>query len=174
MQKIIKIDVDGVLRNLLPKMCEIYNDYYNECITPNDILDFDLKSTFKKCNNPVDWFFKSNGSYIYLNSKKCFKAKEAIDLLHNKGYYIIIVSNQPTHKQIENTLEWLKENEIYYDSICFTEKKHLILGDIIVDDNIDNLNICHECEKILIDAPYNRVEGNYKRFNNLFDFVKTL
>lgn len=174
MQKIIKVDVDGVLRNLLPKMCELYNDYYNENVTPEDIKNFDLKDSFNKCEDPIEWFFQKNGSYVYLNSTLFFNAKEAMDILHKKGYYIIIVSNQPTHKQIENTLEWLKENEIYYDSICFTEKKHLILGDIIVDDNIDNLNNCHECEKILIDAPYNRIEGNYKRFNNLFEFVETL
>lgn len=174
MQKIIKIDVDGVLRNLLPKMCDIYNDYYEENITPNDILDFDLKNTFKKCDNPIDWFFNTHGSFVYLNSKQCFKAKEAMNILHNKGYYIIIVSDQPTNKQKEDTLEWLKENEIYYDSICFTNKKNIIIGNIVIDDNIDNLNMCNENTKIIIDAPYNRIGCNYNRYNSLYEYVKTL
>ena len=174
MQKIIKIDVDGVLRNMLPKMCELYNNYYNVSITPENVTEFDLKYTFNKCNNPVEWFFQEHGSYIYLNSSPCFMAKEAMDILHKKGYYIIIVSNQPTITQRENTLNWLKIMNIYYDSICFIEKKHLILGDIVIDDNIDNLDQCHECEKILIDAPYNKRCVNYKRFNNLFEYVKTL
>lgn len=174
MQKIIKIDVDGVLRNLLPKMCELYNDYYHDNIVPKDIKEFDLSKTFTKCDNPIEWFFQKHVDYIYMNSNTCFKAKEAMDILHKKGYYIIIVSNQPTFVQKKLTIEWLKNNEIYYDSICFTEKKELIVGDIVVDDNIDNLTICYDSKKILIDAPYNINFNEYKRFNNLFEFAETL
>ena len=29
-KKIIKIDCDGVLRNMLPLMCDLYNDYYDD------------------------------------------------------------------------------------------------------------------------------------------------
>ena len=97
-----------------------------------------------------------------------------MDLLHEKGYHISIVSTQPSFENQYYTLQWLKDNEIYYDSICFTNEKGIILGHIVVDDYPTNLLKCHELEKILIDAPYNKSEKRFKRYNNLFEYVETL
>ena len=172
--KIIKIDCDGVLRDMLPAMCDLYNDHYDENLSTEDITDFDVNKIFTKCPNPESFFFEEHSSYVYLNSPKCEKAKEAMDLLHEKGYHIVIVSHQPSLKRRFNTLQWLDENEIYYDSICFTHEKQMVSGDIIVDDYANNLTNCQENEKILIDAPYNRSETRFKRFNNLYEYVETL
>jgi 5'(3')-deoxyribonucleotidase len=68
----------------------------------------------------------------------------------------------------------LKENDIYYDSICFTKEKGIVLGDIVIDDYPANLVKCNELEKILIEAPYNKNEKSFKRFNTLFEYVETL
>jgi 5'(3')-deoxyribonucleotidase len=56
-KKIIKIDCDGVLRNMLPLMCDLYNDYYDDNLTIEDITDFDVNKIFTKCENPYDFFF---------------------------------------------------------------------------------------------------------------------
>ena len=172
--KIVKIDCDGVLRDMLPSMCTLYNDYYEDELTPDDIIDFDVDKVFTKCPNPYDFFFKKHADFIYLNSPVCKKAKEAMDLLHEKGYHIIIVSTQPSFENQYYTLQWLKENDIYYDSICFTKEKGIVLGDIVIDDYPANLFKCNELEKILIDAPYNKDEKRFKRFNTLFEYVETL
>jgi 5'(3')-deoxyribonucleotidase len=173
-KKIIKIDCDGVLRDMLPSMCMLYNDYYEDELTPDDVTSFDVNKVFTKCPNPAEFFFKEHGDYIYLNSPKCEKAKEAMDLLHEKDYHIIIVSTQPSFENQYYTLQWLKDNEIYYDSICFTNEKGIILGHIVVDDYPANLIKCHELNKILIDAPYNKNEKRFKRYNNLLEYVETL
>lgn len=172
--KKIKIDCDGVLRNIVPSMCMLYNDYYNENLTPDDVTDFDVNKIFTKCPNPYDFFFIEHVDFIYLNSPMFEKAKEAMDLLHKKGYHIIIVSTQPTFEKQYYTLQWLKEHDIYYDSICFTKEKQLIDGHIVVDDYDMNLLKCNEGEKILIDAPYNKNENRFKRYNNLFEYVDFL
>ena len=98
-KKIIKIDVDGVLRDMLPKMCECYNAYFRDNISPNDIKSYDTNVTFHKCKEILgrdasDWLFQDNGYEIYNSSPMCYKAKEAMDILHNLGYYIVIVTNQ--------------------------------------------------------------------------------
>jgi 5'(3')-deoxyribonucleotidase len=173
-EKIIKIDCDGILRDMLPLMCQVYNDYYNENLTPDDIKYFDVNKVFTKCQNAYDFFFKEHSKFIYLNSPKCEKAKEAMDLLHEKGYHIIIVSTQQTIDRQFYTLQWLKDNDIYYDSICFTTEKQIISGNIVVDDYENNLLKCHEKKKILIDAPYNKEEQRFKRYNNLYEYVKSL
>jgi 5'(3')-deoxyribonucleotidase len=173
-KKIIKIDCDGILRDMLPSMCMLYNDYYEDELTPEEITDFDVNKIFTKCPEPAEFFFKEHADYVYLNSPKCKKAKEAMDLLHEKGYHIIIVSTQPSFENQYYTLQWLKDNEIYYDSICFTNEKGMIMGHIVVDDYPTNLIKCHELKKILIDAPYNKNEKRFKRYNNLFEYVETL
>ena len=173
-KKIIKIDCDGVLRDILPSMCMVYNDHYDDNLTPEDITDFDIDKIFTKCPNPYEFFFKEHVNFLYSNSPKCKKSKEAMDLLHEKGYYIIIVSSQPSFENKYYTLNWLKDNDIYYDSICFTKEKQLITGDIVVDDYGKNLSKCNELEKILIDAPHNKNEMLYKRYGNLFEYVNTL
>ena len=173
-RKIIKIDCDGVLRNMLPLMCMLYNDYYEDELTPEDITNFDVKKVFTKCPNPEEFFFKKHAEILYLNSPKCEKVKEAMDLLHEKGYHIVIVSNQPSFENQYYTLQWLKNYNIYYDSICFTKEKGIILGRIVIDDYPVNLFKCHELEKILIDAPYNKNEKRFKRFNNLYEYAETL
>ena len=73
-----------------------------------------------------------------------------------------------------NTLEWLRLNNIYYDTICFTKDKGIISGDIVVDDYVGNLIKCNESEKILIDAPYNRDENRFKKFSSLFEYADSL
>lgn len=178
--KIVKIDCDGVLRDLLPQMCKVYNEQFNEHIEPENVIEYDLTHTFHKCIevdgiSPNKWFFDEHIHDVYINSSVCYKAKEAMDMLREIGYYTVIVSNQPENWHQSATLLWLELNDIKYDSICFTNKKDIIKGDIIIDDNIDFLNICDEKErKILIKAPYNSNEKKYEKFDTLFDFVKTL
>ena len=172
-KKIIKIDIDGVLRDMLSEMCYIYNREYNESIKPSDVKEYDVDKTFTKCNEidgmSAKYFFFNDYAYELCSFPKVIdKAKEALDLLHKLDYYIIIVSYQNDYINKEATLSWLNEHNIYYDSICFTDRKDLIHGDIIVDDNPEFLNICDDNEeKILIDAPYNKNENKYKRFNLL-------
>lgn len=177
--KVIKIDCDGVLRDLLPKMCELYNSHFKCKIKPENVLEYDLNKTFTKCMEvdgmtPHNWFFNHFGFLVNRRSLVCNGAKEAMKLLHEKGYYIIIVSYQNTHQNKQDTLDWLLCNNIYYDSICFTNKKDLISGDIIVDDNIDFLDMSNETRKVCINAPYNVGKHSYECYDTLYDFVKTL
>ena len=171
--KIIKIDCDGVLRNMLPAMCSLYNDYFGN-LSPEDITDYDINKIFTKCKDPYKFFFDTHAKYIYLCSQKFEKAKEAMDLLHEKGYHIIIVSNQPTFENQLYTLQWLKDNEIYYDSICFTKEKQIIFGHIVIDDYANNLIQCSEEKKILIEAPYNKNENRFKKYKTLYEYAKSI
>ena len=179
-KNIIKIDVDGVLRDMLSMMCELYNECYNENVKPEDVKDYDVDISFPKCKEvdgmSAKYFFFNEYSYdLCAYSNIINYAKEAMDILHNLGYYIIIVSYQNGYNNKHDTLVWLDEYNIYYDSICFTDRKDLIHGDIIVDDNPEFLDMCDDSEeKILIDAPYNKDVDKYQRFNTLYEYVRHL
>lgn len=178
-QKVIKIDCDGVLRDLLPKMCEVYNSRFKCKIKAENVLEYDLSKTFTKCMDivgvsPNEWFFNVLGTTVNFYSKMFPNVKKAMKLLHEKGYYIIIVSYQNSFQNKIDTINWLLCNNIYYDSICFTDRKNLISGDIIVDDNIEYLDMCNEERKICINAPYNKGKHSYECYDSLYEFVKTL
>ena len=54
---IFKIDVDGVLRDIITPMCELYNEKFDENIKPEDISEYDVSTTFKKCEDIKNFFF---------------------------------------------------------------------------------------------------------------------
>lgn len=178
---VVKVDVDGVLRDMLSAMCGIYNAVYNDNIQPCDVKDYDVDVSFPKCKEKDGIsakyaFFNEYEDEVYNCANALPKAKEAMDILHNLGYHIIIVSHQESVGNKTDTLYWLEEHGIYYDSVCFTKNKDVVKGGIIIDDNPEFLDqITDEgCRKILIDAPYNENCTKYERFYSLYDFVKTL
>lgn len=48
-EKIIKIDIDGVLRNIMSYMCYLYNFNFKTDIKAEDVIEYDLEKTFTKC-----------------------------------------------------------------------------------------------------------------------------
>ena len=180
-KKVIKIDVDGVLRDMLSAMCGIYNAVYNDNIQPCDVKDYDVDVSFPKCKEKdgisAKYFFFNEYEYEVYNCADVLpKAKEAIDILHNLGYYIVIVSNQESYLNQHDTLVWLDNKNIYYDSICFTKDKSIIKGDIMVDDCVENLKQCdnNEEELICVTAPYNENDNFFKKVPSLYHYARFL
>lgn len=55
----------------------------------------------------------------------------------------------------QNTVKWLATWSIPYRSLSFTEDKSLIQGDVIIDDQMNNLENHPAEKKILFPAPHN-------------------
>lgn len=172
---IIKIDMDGVIRNIIPTMLKIYNSEFNENLKETDITVYNVNTSFPKFISEkgklaTDVFFVDNDKEIFLNSNAFIGSKEAIDMLHRAGHKIIICTWQITYEAKQYTLEFLENNKIYYDDICFTKDKQLIKSDIIIDDNIEFLERDLSDNKICISAAYNR-EWEGKKYDSLYSFV---
>lgn len=75
-------------------------------------------------------------------------AKKVLNYLHQNDYLIYIVTARPLFKYnlLEKTIEWLRENELYYDYIYCSQKKDFTVFekfghvDVVIDDNCDNIN----------------------------------
>jgi 5'(3')-deoxyribonucleotidase len=178
--KTIKVDIDGVLRNILPTMCDLYNNAFKTSLQPSDIVDYNVSDAFPFIEydlgmTAVDYFFNINGKEVFRYSKPYDGAIEGINKLHNLGYKITIVSSQATVNNKIDTLLWLRDNDVYYDDICFTSDKDIVKGDYMIDDYPKNLfNITGNCQCVLIDAPYNKTCNNFTRFQSFIDFVNSL
>ena len=178
---IIKIDVDGVIRDIFTVMCKIYNEEFKENITVSDIFDYNVDKVFTKVKDTLgisaaDYFFKIHSKELFLLSKPYNNVKTAISDLKKAGHKVVIVTWQFTLTNKTNTLYFFSLNDIPYDDICFTKDKWFIKADWIIDDNPEF--ICNEKEiakKILVNMPYNKdIDYDGIRVNNLKEAVNII
>ena len=175
---VIKIDMDGVIRNINETMCKMYNDLFEENLTVEDMFDYDVEKVFWKIKeemglNAVDYYFNISSKEIFLNSKPYDGVVDAIKRLRYAGHKVVIVTWQFSLENKYNTLLFLQKNKIPYDDICFTRDKWMIQGDWLIDDNPEFITDEREkSSKIMIRMPYNK-ECNFfcTRANDLKEAV---
>lgn len=137
------IDIDGVL-NTYP---QTWLDFLKE---EHNMLFISLKES--KENLSYSYYKALKEEYRYSDYKNKAKprqgAKELLEFLHNSGYLVYIVTARPLFKYnlLENTILWLKANNLYYDYIYCSQKKDFTIFekfghvDVVIDDNCDNIN----------------------------------
>lgn len=175
---VIKIDVDGVIRNINKSMVDLYNRDFFDSLKVDDISEYDVEKVFPKIKKTLgitasDYFFKFNSNKIFLLSETYSKVRESIDLLRKNGHKVIIVTWQPVFRNKINTLYFLESNGIQYDDICFTKDKWMVQGDWLIDDNPEFItDERDESKKMMIKMPYNK-DCNFpcNRANNLQEAV---
>jgi 5'(3')-deoxyribonucleotidase len=176
---VVKIDVDGVIRDIITAMCQIYNKKFGGNLCSDDIVDYDINTNFhaiaeKTGMKPTDYFFREHADDIFLYVSQPFEGiKEAIDTLRSNGHKVVIVTWQFNLENIMHTLRFLDVHGIRYDDICFTKDKWMIKGDYLIDDNPEFImDKRDKSKKIVVDTPYNRnVSKKYKRVNSLKDAI---
>lgn len=180
---IIKVDVDGVLRNLVQGICSVYNDVFFENVSPEDITDYDIDLSFPLVEKvlkkkPRHFFFNERAEDVFrYRSTALDNVKEALELLLEAGHQVVICSWQFSHTNRVATLEWLNDWDIPFSDICFTKDKWLINGDYIIDDNPEFLSDSREkANKLLVSQPYNMKFSapDVIRCDNLLDAVSKI
>ena len=183
----IGIDVDGVLRDNLQIMIDLFNKEFNGKMTVDDIKDFRTEVTFPTIEPTTgktasEWFFQDHSNEIFLEAKCFDNVVEDIKRLHEQAN-IIIITYQKTYTNKCQTLEWLDKHGIEYDGIVFIKDKTRLLCDVLVDDNDWNFLGSNASFGALIDAPYNREKSvedlksksncnDIVRFGNLHEFTE--
>lgn len=153
------IDCDEVLRSLLDGMVTLYNENFNESLSRDDVKDFNVEVSFPKIKEETgstasEWFFQQHGTELFVNSPALPGIKASIDALRDVGH-VIIVTYQKSHQNRLDTLNWLANNGIEADGICFLKNKTLLHLDYLIDDNHWNFIGSNVKHGILITAPYN-------------------
>lgn len=178
---IIKVDVDGVIRDIFENMCELYNKTYGQHTEVNDIFDYDVDKSFplikeKTGKSAVDFFFKEHALHVFFKAKAYDSVKEFLQKLRDKGHKIVIVTWQFSDRNKIFTLTFLSKEEIPYDDICFTRDKWMIASDIMIDDNPEFINDDRDKTplKLLKNMPYNldvECDESVVRFNELEEII---
>ena len=154
------IDCDEVLRSLLDGMVTLYNENFGENMTRDEVKDFNVDISFPKVmeytgETASKWFFQEHGYELFRKSPALPGMKRAIETLQKYGQ-VIIVTYQKSFQNKLDTLNWLNDNGIHPDGLCFIKNKTLLHLDYMIDDNDFNFIGCNADTGILITAPYNK------------------
>ena len=153
------VDIDEVLRALIPGMLKLYNEEFGDSMCMEDVKDFVVDNSFPKVmektgESASKWFFQDHGHELFYRSEEIRGAKEALDTLKKYGKVIIISYQKSVANKID-TLRWLESHEMEYDGICFVKDKSVVHTDWMVDDNDWNFIGSNATFGALINAPYN-------------------
>lgn len=157
---IFAVDIDGVLRDNLSKMVEIYNHYFDDNKTREDVVDFKCENVFPRIEKETgvkasEWFFQLHSAEVFEDSLPFKGALEAFKGLQQYGK-VIIVSYQKTTENKIQALKWLEKNGFPTTDVCFLKDKTLLHTDYLIDDNDWNFKNTNVKHAVLIDAPYNQ------------------
>jgi len=154
------IDIDEVIRALVPNMVDLYNREFNENMKVDDVKDYIVDNAFPKIKEMTGvsaskWFFQDHGHELFFGSDMIDGAKSSIDALREYGKVIIISYQKSLDNKID-TLNWLDHFGIKYDGICFVKDKSIVHTDFLIDDNDWNFIGCNSTVGVLVTAPYNK------------------
>ena len=177
---IIKLDIDGVLRDMESPMIRLYNEKFQTHMKLGDLVSYDIDESFPLFRNTgIDghkFFFEDHLQECYIDADVYEGAAEAVKLLRERDHIIHIVSYQPSLKAQKATLEWLNANNIKFDDITFTDikDKTYVPCDVIIDDCPEYIDSEPESVlKICINHSYN-TDCDAMHFDSLYSFAKLI
>lgn len=173
----LNIDIDGVIRNIIPNLIQTYKEQYDiySKLKEEDIKTHDVTVEMPLIKD-VKEYLLYNAEYIFELSKPYPGALEFLDQLKSQRHTIQIVTNQIPPTEI-NTMKWLNEYSVPYDSLHFARDKTVVKGEILFDDKIKNLEACvNETIPIVMDRPWNqKFKGlRVKQYQDFFEHIQYL
>jgi 5'-nucleotidase len=171
MKKIVAIDMDQVLADLLRVWVDVVNEKEKDSVKLDDIVCWDIYKYFRCGNKVYDYL----DYQVFRNLPVIKGSQEVVKNLMNT-YDVYIVTTATNHPEsLLAKVEWLKEHFdfIPMDNVVLCGNKRIINADFMIDDGVHNL-VTFKGEGILFDAPHNRNENRFKRVKNWYEIESFL
>lgn len=170
--KIIKLDVDGVIRDCTTPLLKIYNKLSDDNVKYEQLSDWNYDVNFKNGHRYSDLFL-AHPKEIFENAP--LYEENIVDILNtikHNGYLIHITTHQ-YHGLEKYTVNWLHKNNIPYDYMSFVKDKTLVYGDVMIEDALHNLEASKKIgeQTICVDRPWNQ-EWVGPRIKKLEELIK--
>ena len=153
---IILVDMDDVLECLLEAWLEYNNKKFNKDVKPDDIWEWDLSKAYPG-HTKEEVYSAELDEGIWKTVKPMPGADEALRKLIADGHdlYIVTATLYETLRAKMDEVLFRYYPYLNWNQVIITSNKHLIKGDVLVDDGPHNLT-GGEYRKILFSAPHNR------------------
>ena len=151
---IILTDMDDVLNNLLEKWVELVNTMCGTATKPEEITSWDVSVGFPTLTREQVYSVLSK-NFLWNCLSPTKDSVEVIKKLIGDGHRIVVVTASD-YQVLPAKIAWLLEAYPYltWQDIIITQDKRLILGDVLIDDGIHNLE-GGQYKKILFSRPHN-------------------
>lgn len=173
MKRVVAVDQDQVLADLLTPLLSRYNALYKDSLKPEDIKSWDIDK-YTKCGNAVYDLFDDYELFRWLPVIE--HSQEVMKEL-NKKYDVYVVTSATSIKEsLVAKVEWINEHFPFIpdSNIVLCGDKSIIHADIMIDDGIHNLRKFKGERKLLFDAPHNRNNDEFERVNNWLEIADLL
>lgn len=153
--KTIYVDLDCVLNNLVDVWLDELNELYHIRVKYDDITDYDITKFFPTLKEE-EIFMPLYSDKFWLKTVPTQHSRKILKrIFEDKNNEIIIASSTHYFNAKIKSL-WLKEYfpYIHWKNIYFIHDKSKLIGDILIDDWIDNL-INFKGKRILYTQPWN-------------------
>ncbi len=161
MKKIIAVDVDDVVADLVNEWLRKYNEDHHDSLKEDDILTWDIAS-YTKIGSKIYEYLKRRD--LYDNVVPILGASWGIEKLREFGFRVIFVTNStPEHSGVK--YEWLKKYKMISSRDDYVEAadKSLILSNYLIDDNPKNI-INFKGQGTVFTKSWNKSLRGYLRF----------
>lgn len=165
-----KIDIDGVCADLCSEWLKRYRRKYKHKLFPKDITDWNTHQfVVPECGTKIYDFVKT--PKIYDKVKPIPYALEGVQSLRDLGF-TIIYTTACFEGQAGRKYSWLKEHGFWNekDHYVETNSKHLIKGDLLIDDRYENV-INSNCYSILLSQYWNLKYHFANRMNDWREII---
>lgn len=166
----IWIDQDSTIYDLSTPWYVAHNkDYPEHNLKVEDVNGWDTAEVCKRNNCPADIYSYFTLPEIWSDGKVIENATKIINGWHNYDISDLgIITTETNAMSIPYKVEWLLHNFPYIKDIMINYKthvKHLLRGDILIDDGIHNLTKWQGVA-ILYTQPWNEANTDLPRANN--------
>jgi len=153
----ILVDMDDTIEGLLDAWLDCVNEKYGYHTVHEDVVNWDVSKAFPGLTHEQVYSVIEDNEF-WKQVKPLPGAVEALQRFVDQGHEVYIVTaagyQSVAGKMEYHLFHWFPF--ITWDHVIITSNKHLIRGDVLIDDGFHNLQ-GGEYAKILVDAPYNRM-----------------
>lgn len=167
----VGVDLDGVVFSYVDALRRDFG------FTPDEAPD-PFKWELWECwgMSAEEFQAKAEESYerhLFFRGEPYDYAIEGLQELKSLGHSLHIITARHHPVARRDTVAWLEEYGIDYDSLTFTEDKTCVPVDVIVEDNLDNAEACLAAgtKAFLFDRPWNQGDTEVPRVITMCDFV---
>lgn len=168
---VVLLDMDDVITSCLRAVVKAYNEVNGTHFSPAKCDAWDLTKLFGCSLEEVMTIFRTPGFFENLPPKK--GAIGAIrELIKSTKYdlYIVTATSDDDGSELVEKIAWFKKYlpEFNTKRIISCQEKHLIRGDVLVDDKVENLRLAAPYMScILMDSPTNQDCTEFIRISRL-------
>lgn len=181
-KKAIGLDVDSVLRDVIPTIMDVFKDKYPDKVISDYVQYWDFPNVLLPLSEK-NKVFDEYAQKIFFDSKPFPFVIKQFEYLKSfaksEGFDFYCVSSQKPGNE-KYTDQWLEKHNLTFDKIIYAKEKQLLDLTYLIDDSLTNrskwtLNGNPEPNFILFDASHNQtanVKSRCYNFLEVIDYIK--